>query len=173
VGREHGAGARHLEGALRVCAAGDLGPGQLQGCQRRVPLVQVDDPGLDSEGAQRADAPDPEQRVLGLARAAVADVELRGDPAVERGVLGSLGVEEKERHPTHVDAPDLRRDLPPPDGDGDCRREVFGVGDERGRQPLGIGVGPVLVLPARLIDPLEEVALAVEEADRHQRQRPI
>ena len=52
----------------------------VQGCQRRVPLVQVDDPGLDSESAQRADAADPEQRVLGLARAVVPDVELRGDP---------------------------------------------------------------------------------------------
>ena len=138
-----------------------------------MPLVQVDDPGLDSEGVERSDPADPEQCVLGLAGAAVPDVELCGDPAVEGGVLGSFGIEEKERHPAQLDAPDLCDDLPPPNRDGYRHREVVRVRDERGRQPLGIGVDPVLVLPSRLIDPLEEVALAVEQADRDQRQRAV
>ena len=60
------------------------------------------------------------------------------------------------------------------DRHGDCRAP-------RPRRPLtsaagsrsAVGVHPVLVLPAAGIDALAEVALAVHQADRHQRQRAV
>ena len=44
---------------------------------------------------------------------------------------------------------------------------------QRHRQPLGIVVDPVLLLPPRGIKPLPKIPLAVQQADRHQRQRLI
>ena len=47
------------------------------------------------------------------------------------------------------------------------------AGDERGGQPLGVRVDPVLVLPAAGVDALAEVALPVHEADGDERQREV
>ena len=47
------------------------------------------------------------------------------------------------------------------------------AGHERGGQAVRVGVDPVLVLPAAVVDPLAEVALAVEQADRGQRPRAV
>ena len=47
------------------------------------------------------------------------------------------------------------------------------AGDERGGHAVGIGLDPVLVLPAGRVDPLAEVAVAVHQADRDQRQPPV
>ncbi len=72
-----------------------------------------------------------------------------------------------------VDAPDLRGDLGVVDRDLDLQRGIAGAGHERGRQPLRIGVDPVLVLPSAGVDALAEVALAVHQADRDERDRAV
>ena len=147
---------------------------ELERGERRVALVHVDDAGLDAERAQRAHAADAEQDVLRQPRARVADVEPRRDPARSAGVLGPVGVEQEQRHAADVDAPDLgghRR------GRRSGRSIVSGSppssGDERGGQPLGVGGHPVLVLPAAGVDALAEVALAVHQPDRDERQRAV
>ena len=87
-------------------------------------LVEVDDPGLDAEGVQRAHAADAEQRVLPQPHLGIADVEARGDPAVAHAVLRPVRVEQQQRHATDVDAPDLRDDVAPGDRDGDRHRRA-------------------------------------------------
>ena len=117
--------------------------------------------------------PTPSSRYWARRRSRVAGVQARGDPARHGAVLGAVGVEQEERHAADVDAPDLRDDLLGADRDGDGDRLAVVAGDERHRQALGVGRHPVLVLPARRVDPLAEVALAVEQADGDERQRAV
>ncbi len=131
-------------------------------------LVEVDDGRLVAHRAQRPDAADAEQRVLRQPGLRVAVVQPSGDPALQRIVLRAVGVEQVERHPPDVDAPDPRGHHAGADRHRHRERRGVGAGDQRGGQPLGIGLDPVLVLPARGVDPLAEVALAVHEADRDQ-----
>ena len=51
----------------------------------------------------------------------------------------------------------------------DRERGAVVARDERCRQTVGVGVDPVLVLHARRVDPLAEVALAVQQADGGER----
>ena len=151
-------------GAQRTVAA-VLAPRELERDERRVALVEVHDPGLDPDRLERAHAADAEQHVLGEAGVLVADVQARGDPARGLRVLRALGIEQVERDAADVDAPDLRRDLVVADRDRDRDRRAVLAGDERGRQAVGVGVDPVLVLPAAGVDALAEIAVAVQEAD--------
>jgi hypothetical protein len=136
-------------------------------------LVEVDDARFHAERVQRPDPADAEQCVLPQPHRGIADVEARGDPTVGRAVLRAVRVEEQQRHPAHVDAPDLGDDLAPRDQDGDRQRRAVGAGDERRRDAVGIGVDPVLVLPARAVDPLAEVAVAVHQPDGHERHAAV
>ena len=86
---------------------------------------------------------------------------------------GTLGVEQEQRHATDVDAPDLGDDIGVVDRHRDRQRLAGLVGHQRRRQPLRIGVDPVLVLPTACVDPLTEVALAVHQADGDHRQPAI
>ena len=88
-------------------------------------------------------------------------------------VLRPLRVEQVERHAADVHAPDLRRDLHLAHRHGHGQRRAVVAGHERGGQPLGIGVDPVLVLPAAGVDALAEVALPVHQTDGDERQRPV
>ena len=116
--------------------------------KRGVALVEVDDRRVDAERAQRPHAADAEQRVLGEPDVRVADVQARRDPAVGRRVLGPVGVEQQQRHAPDVDPPDLRDDLA---GRRPARSTVSGCRRRRSRARrarVGVGVDPVLVLPA-------------------------
>ena len=170
VGGEDGPGPHGLQaGVERAAVRARL----LERHERGVALVEVQDAGLDAERGERAGAADAEQDVLGEPRVGLADVQARRDPARGEVVLGALGVEQVERHAPDVDPPDLRGHLHVAHGHRHRDRCAVGAGDERGGEPLGVGVDPVLVLPAAGIDPLAEVALAVHEADRGERERAV
>jgi hypothetical protein len=154
-------------------AARQLGARELEAGEGRVALVEVHDAGIDAQRMQRAHAADAEQRVLPQAHAGVAHVQARGDPAVREVVLRPVGIEQQQRHAPDVDAPDLRDDLALADRHGDRHGPAVVAGDERCRHALGIRLDPVLVLPAGGVDALAEVAVAVHQADRHQRQAHV
>ena len=173
VGREHGPLARRREPDRQVLAGVQLLGGELDRRQHRVALVQVNHAGLEPERGQRPHAAGPEQHVLGHADVLVGLVQPRGDPLLHRAVLGEVGVEQEQRDAADVDAPDLGRYVRVVDRDLDRQRPVVGAGDERGRQPLRVGVDPVLVLPPAGVDPLAEVALSVHQPDRDHRDRAV
>ena len=170
---EHGARAGRVQRVLQRRAARQLGAGQLQRGEGGVALVEVHHRRVDAHRPQRAHAAHAEQQVLGEAQVARAGVQARADPACHRAVLRAVGVEQEERHAPDVEAPDLRDDVLGADGDGDRDRLAPVAGDEGHRLALGIGRHPRLVLPAGGVDALAEVALAVEQADGDQRQRPV
>ena len=136
-------------------------------------LVEVHDARLDPQRVQRAHAADAEQRVLAEPHAGVAHVQARGDPAVGEVVLRPVGVEQQQRHAADVHAPDLGDDRALADRHLDAQRLAVVAGDQRRGHALGIGLDPVLVLPAGGVDPLAEVAVAVHEADRDDRQAHV
>jgi hypothetical protein len=196
--REPADGALHLLGRVRVVAGrhrrvrGEDRPGpgglqrrlerlaraqrlagELERRQRRVAFVEVDDRRVKAQGAQRPHPAHAEQDVLRQARLLVGHVQPGGDPALERPVLRKLRVQKEQRHPPHVDAPDLSDHVGVVDRNGHRQRLARLVCHQRRRQPLGIGVDPVLVLPSAAVDALAEVALAIHQADRHHRQPAI
>jgi hypothetical protein len=73
-----------------------------------------------------------------------------------------------------VDAPDLRGDVLVADRHRDRQRlAAVGIVDEHGRRALGVGRDPELLLPAGVVDALAEVAAAVHEPDRDERQAVV
>jgi hypothetical protein len=173
VGREDGARAGGLERVGERPTGGDVGGRQLDRGHARVALVQVHDRRSDAQSLKRSDAAEAEQRVLREARVAIAHVESARDPAVDRAVLRARRVEEIERDGSDVDPPDLGRHVAAADRDGDREGRPVLARHERDRQPLGVDIDPILVLPAARIDSLPEVALPVEQADRHHRQTGV
>ena len=145
---EHRPRPRRGDRGIEPVAVAQPGSSELERGERGVALVEVYDARLDPERAQRADAADAEQDVLREPRFGVGDVQPRGDPAIERLVLRAVGVEQEQRNPPHVHAPDPRGHVGVVDRDLDRHRLAVRPGHQRGRQPLGIGVDPVLVLPA-------------------------
>ena len=86
---------------------------------------------------------------------------------------GQVGVEEVERHAADVDAPDV-------EGDGAAEQLELELERPAARPATSCTAGvrsgnelqPVLLLPAGAVEPLVEVAAAVEEADRRRTAAP-
>ena len=103
----------------------------------------------------------------------VPPIELGRDEAVGFAVFRHVRVQEKQGDPSHLEAPDLRPDAFPQNADLDDQRLAFGIdGFKQGE------VGKVLVeldafLPAVLVDLLAEVAVPVEQRERHKGQIQI
>ena len=173
VRREDGALAGRVEREPeRFACAEPLGR-ELERGQRRVTFVQVDQAWLDSECPQRTDPAHAEQHVLRQTGVRVGFIQPCSDPALEWTVLGNVRVEQEQRYPSHLHTPDPRGDVRVVDREHDRQRSLSLVADQRRRQPLRVGVDPVLVLPTARVDPLAKVALAIHQSDRHQRHRGV
>ena len=133
--------------------------------------------GRPSTCGERADRPHPAdagQDLLLDPVFLVAAVEPVGDAAQLVLVLRDVGIQQQQRNPAHLRDPDPR---PQPGGVGqrqlDQHRVAGGVGEQPQRQPLRVQRRVVLVLPAVGGQRLPEVARAVVQADRDQRQAQI
>src|SRR5207248_1052693 len=103
---------------------------------------------------------------------AVAAVEPVRDRTVALAVLRHVGVEEKEPHVADARLPYLHRELA--SGEGELDREVAAAFLHRvDRQIAELGIVIVGALAPLGIDRLDEVALAIEEAHRDERQLEI
>ena len=81
-------------------------PGPLRSQKRRVPFVHVADGRPDAERLQRPHAADAQYDLLLDPQFAVASVERsRHTPVVDR-VLRDIGIEQVERHASHLGFPD-------------------------------------------------------------------
>ena len=158
VGREDGGAPDGLERVVGLGAACNERAQPLDLEEGRVPLVQVEDAGLDPERRQRADAADAEQQLLSDPVLAVAAVERVGEP---------VHLEQVERD----DAGDRGDVLAPDRGLDRLAGEIDGHGDVLADEPDGLRIDRLVVLglAARLVDPLAEVAAGVEEADADER----
>ena len=177
VCREHEAVAAALERGSQVI---DLPLRKVGDCRRGgharqggMALVEVEEGGPDRHRFERTDRANPEKRVLRETDRPVAFVQTGADPALQRGVLRDVGVEEVERHTTDVGPPDVSGDVTIPDRDLDRQRRTVGGAHARRGQRLGIGLDPVLVLPSCPVDALVEVTPAIEEPDADHWQRLI
>ena len=136
-------------------------------------LVRVEHLGLDAAGGERLDAADAEQDLLAQAVLVVAAVEAVGHVALGRRVLGHVGVEQQQRHPADLDAPER--------GVQDAARERHcdpQTPSRRARAPCEreqrrVEIGELLLLGARGGQQLAEVAVAVEEPDPDERHAQV
>ena len=96
----------------------------LDPAQEAVALVEVEDAGVEAQGAQRAHAADPEHDLLTKTAVRLWHVEAIGDAAQVVRVGLEVGVEQEKGHPSHLRAPhrdahvarpDRRLDLDPLD----------------------------------------------------------
>ena len=172
VGGEHGGAAHGLEGlveghAVRPHELAD----PLDTEEAGVALVGVVDVGHRGAGdlrpqPQRPHAAHAEQHLLLQAQLAAAAVQALGDDAGRLVVLVHVGVEEQQRHPAHLGAPDVGVQLAATGQlDGDAGGRAVLVAQQRQGQPVGVEDGVVLLLPAVAVQALAEVAGLVEQAD--------
>ncbi len=173
VDREHAVRADAVPGLVedRALRHGLARPLAQQ--ERRVAFVQVPDRGLDPEPSQRPNAADAEDELLVKPHLAAADVEDVRDRPVGPVVLRLVGVEEQHRHAADLCQVDGDVDVAAGQLDLDVERLALDVDDALHRQALEVVVGIGVLLVAVRVDRLAEVALAVEEADRDERQRHV
>ena len=80
----------------------------LQGREGAVPLVEMQDRGVNLQGVQRPHAADAQEQLLANPDPGVAAVEPRGQRSVRLGVLGDVRVEKQQHRPPDLDPPDPR-----------------------------------------------------------------
>jgi len=144
---------------------------QGHGQQRGVPLVQVVDVDLVAQRLQHAQAADAEHDLLGEAVVGVSAIEMVGEHAVGRIVDLEVGVEQVDGDDVpgdalHVVAPGAQMHRPAFDRDRDARALL-------GQALLRLPALRLLGLVAVPVQRLAEVALAVHQRDRSERQRGV
>ena len=105
--------------------------------------------------------------------ARLAVVQAAGRPALDGVVLRHVGVEEQQRDAADVHPPDLEPEIGAEERDAQPERRPVGVRDPGHRQVVRLVREPVLLLPPAHVEPLTEVAAAVEEPDADHRQRLV
>ena len=134
-----------------------------------VPFIHVVDGRRDAELVQEHDAAHAEEDFLTDAEVPVRHVQAVRDLTVIGGIFGQIGVHEVELDGTHAHKPDPGEEPALRELQADLKRIACAVPDE-----LHGKLGDIVLrvdgdLPAVLVDLLFKVAVAVEEADGHQR----
>ena len=131
-------------------------------------------PSIGREGANRSYAADAGQDLLLHAMFLIAAVEAVGDPAQVVLVLRDVGIQQQQRNTTDLRHPDLRMQSA---AVRQCQLNQRGragtVGEQPQRQPQRVERRVVFVLPTVGGQRLPEVAGAVVQAHRDQRQSEI
>ncbi len=151
----------------------------LDALEAGVALVGVEDLRLRGAG-QRAVGPhgphaaDAQQHLLAQPVVLAAAVEPVGDPALGRGVLLDVAVEQQQRHPADLHAPDVGvQGAPLGQRHRDDHRVALGVAQQLQRQAVRVQRGVVLELPAVGRQALGEVAGPVQQAQADQRDAEV
>src|SRR5271168_467412 len=141
----------------------------LEDCEAAVAFVEVKDSGGDSHGSESAEAADAEEELLADAGAAVAAIESRGEFEVFGGVAVDVGIEQEEVATADFDTPDLGVDDAAAGLNFD--HDAFAVCADGGLHGKLVDVGRevLFALPAGVVEALQEVSLAIEEADADER----
>ena len=148
-------------------------PQPLDEHERRVALVGVPHARIDADRAQHPDARDAERPFLLEPLLGPAGVEPAGQAPVGGIVLLEIRVEQEHRDAPHPHPP--RADVDRPAEGAHHREPRLALGpDERLERPHA-RVEPLVgvLLPAVEPDPLVEIALRVEQTDRHQRHAQV
>ncbi len=173
VGGEDGAGPDGFEGVGEAEAGvggGEFGD-PFEAEEAGVALVGVEHLGLGvageaAVGADGTDAADAEQYFLQQPVFAAAAVEPVGDVAFGGGVGLDVGVEQQQRNPADLGAPDLGGEgAAAGQGEVDPAGGRVGLAEQGDGERVGVEQGVALLLPAVPAEGLPEVAVPVEEAD--------
>src|SRR5437868_6931304 len=127
----------------------------------------------DVEFSQQPHTADPEQHLLHDTRFTITTVKMSGDPAIRLDVLRNVCVEQIKLHSTDVGAPDLGQHVALADHDFNPQRRVIIILHEMNRQIVGKCFAVMLFLPTVVAQSLTKISVAIEQADRHERQTEI
>ena len=162
-----------LAGFVKGVAGGvDVRANALQREEGAVAFVHVENVGRKAHGAQRADAADAEDDFLADARVTADAIKTRGQTTIVGAVGGQIGVEQIQRHAADVGTPDLADDAGAPVDFHLNGQSVF-ADDWFDRQVGKVVIGEFFLLPPVGRQALLEIAVAIQQADRDQRQGQI
>ena len=167
------AGRHDFERAREVETGLDITADALEHEECGMSLVHVPHGRLDPHRPERTHAADAKDDFLLDARRTVTAIQPVGDDAVALGVLRNVGIEQVQPYVSGTCAPDAHLDIAP--GQLDRHPHLVAVGShdllERQVGEVRCSIGRVLVAVG--VDGLRKVALAVQQAHRHQRQPHI
>ncbi len=173
VDREHAVALHRPPGVIESLSARDQLASALSEQERRVALVQVPDRRREPESPDCADATDAEDELLVEPHLPATHVQDVGDRLVELGVLGEVGVEQKDRDAADVGDPYGHGEIAARELDGDRQRQSRRILDALERESCQVVVGVLVLLVAVGIDGLAEIALAVQQADADRGHRHV
>ncbi len=132
---------------------------RLQDRETAVPFVEVKDARRNAHGLQCAKAADAQEQLLPNTRARVSAVQARAQFQVLRCIARHLGVEQQQVTPSDLDSPDLGAYGAAAGFNFDHHRfPVVADGKFHGKL-VDVGVEVLFLLPAVLVQALQEVAL--------------
>ena len=161
---------RHVERTPRVLHEA---PRALQYRERRVPLVEVTDLGLEPERSQQSPAPDPQQELLLQPQLRAAAVQLAGDAAERGRIRRVVAVEEIEHDAADLHLPGAEPDLLARQHDRQPQQITALISHRRDGQLVRVVVGVQRFLAAVGGDHLAEVALLIQHPDADHRHPEI
>jgi hypothetical protein len=173
VSRENGICCRDLERSRKRQTVGGVLAQALENQECGVPFVDVPHRGLQTESAQGAHAADAEDRLLLLPQLAATAIELGRDVSVLGDVLGHIGVQQQHRDTPDGGLPNAHGDGPVERGAADTHFRAVGIQRQHQRRTARIDRWIVRHLLAATVDPLVKVAVAVQQADRDERQGEV
>jgi len=129
--------------------------------------------GPNAERGQQTDAADAQNHLLPQPHALVPAVQLRRQLAVGQRVVRNVGVEQQQGRPTDLRAPGTDTHTIAVERDVHHHPLPLSVDRRAQRQRLALHVAVAFSLPALRIEPLAEIAEAVEDPDADQRHAEI
>ena len=171
--REHGVALDARQGVVHRDGIHGQLTHPLDEHERRVALVEMPRLRLELERAQGAHAAHAQDHLLVQAHLAAADVQDVRDRAVGSVVVGYVGVEQQERHTADLREPHRAPHRPAGHLDADRQRPAVARCHAGQRQALRVVVGVSVLLVAVRVDRLAEIAVAVEQANAHERDRHV
>jgi hypothetical protein len=170
VRREHRARRSQFERARKIETLAHELADPLEHEERRVAFVDVPDGGLEAQGLQSSHAPDSQQDLLLDSRVSVAPIEPVRDLAILVAVFLQVGIEKVKDHAADARPPELELHPSSRKIHHDAHLAAFRPQHGQNRQVAERRVGIDRVLPAFQVDALLKISLAIEKADRDERQ---
>ena len=141
--------------------------------ERAMPLVEMQDGGVNLERMKCPQAADAQKQLLANPDARVSAIKPGGQRPIRLGVLRNVRVEKQQHRPPDLDSPDPRVQRAGCRLDLDQEGLAVGTRDALDGEQVGVGVQVKFLLPAVGVERLAKIALRIEEPDADQRDAEV
>src|SRR5437870_2466089 len=133
-------------------------------------FIEMKDRRLNLQVVQQADAPDSKRHFLYQTRFPIAAVKMPGNQAIDFFILADIRVEQIKLNPANVCLPDARANGSAAHRDFNKQRDAIACPHQFKWEFADVALAISFFLPALRVYALLEIAIAIKQTNRNQRQ---